>query len=276
MGLMSLLAVFLGETLPYYVSNVTINYFASIIFTILGLKMIYEGYSLPTETETKSILYFFTLSVVIVGENNQIKYDSISVDDSKSTALNEDIDMTMKNNLKVFFQGFVLILLSELGDKSQISTIYLSSTEKPLHVFLASIIAQYSLSLIAVYFGNFISDKISEKNLTIFAGVMFLIFAMYTLAFASVPSNKKIEKPIDADSLIKLANLTKNYNIENELHQNIGISNPKQIKINSTSNQVDKHIDEILNNVNIQSKAKENEKLQTMKSINSKGRDIKP
>ena len=100
------------------------------------------------------------------------------------------IDYKLTNYFNIFSQGFLLITLSELGDKSQISTIYLSATLQPIHVFLASIIAQYILSVIAVFFGNFISDKISEKNLTMFAGGMFIVFAFITLltTLANLPN----------------------------------------------------------------------------------------
>ncbi len=104
----------------------------------------------------------------------------------------QDIDYTLQSYFNIFSQGFILILLSELGDKSQISTIYLSATVKPIHVFIASILAQYILSALAVFFGNFISDKISERNLTLFAGVMFIIFAVITLYYTLPFQGKEI------------------------------------------------------------------------------------
>jgi magnesium-transporting ATPase (P-type) len=128
--------------------------------------------------------------------------------------ISNEIDYNLNNNFNVFTQGFILIMLSELGDKSQISTIYLSATVKPLHVFIASILAQYILSIMAVFFGNFISDKISERNLTIFAGIMFLIFAcitiFYTLLFP-VPIKAQAATPIPAitnSSIYKHINTT--------------------------------------------------------------------
>jgi len=119
-------------------------------------------------------------------------------------------------------------MLSELGDKSQISTIYLSATVKPLHVFIASVVAQYILSIMAIFFGNFIADKVSERNLTIFAGIMFLVFAIITTYSAIfdpvVELIVKIPAKLDTSSvhssnftslnstLTKLNNLIKNTN----------------------------------------------------------------
>ena len=49
LGLMSFFSVFLGENLPYYISNKGINYIAIFLFVFLGLKMISEGLNLPNE-----------------------------------------------------------------------------------------------------------------------------------------------------------------------------------------------------------------------------------
>jgi len=79
-------------------------------------------------------------------------------------------------NLKVFMKVFILIFFSEIGDRSQISTIYLTTTFDKLVVLLGVVMSSIILSILAVFAGKTISNKISEKNLTMIAGVSFLLF----------------------------------------------------------------------------------------------------
>ncbi len=88
--------------------------------------------------------------------------------------------------LRVFVKVFILIFFSEIGDRSQISTIYLTTTFDKFIVLLGVIFSSIFLSILAVFGGNLISNKISEKNLTIIAGASFLLFgigALFMLIF---------------------------------------------------------------------------------------------
>ena len=84
-------------------------------------------------------------------------------------------------SLKIFVKVFVLIFFSEIGDRSQISTIYLTTNFEKIIVLLSVVYSSIILSILAVFGGKLISNKISERNLTILAGASFLLFGVIAL-----------------------------------------------------------------------------------------------
>jgi len=92
---------------------------------------------------------------------------------------------------KVFVKVFILIFFSEIGDRSQISTIYLTATFNKFIVLLGVIFSSILLSIIAVFGGKLISNKISEKNLTMTAGVSFLLFGVGALIMIIFENDEK-------------------------------------------------------------------------------------
>lgn len=97
-------------------------------------------------------------------------------------------------NFEVFCKVFVLIFFSEIGDRSQISTIYLTSTFDKFIVLLGVIISSFILSVLAVFGGKIISDKISEKKLTASAGILFVFFGLGALIMLFLEKNEKIDE----------------------------------------------------------------------------------
>ncbi|PIN77276.1 hypothetical protein COV16_06960 [Candidatus Woesearchaeota archaeon CG10_big_fil_rev_8_21_14_0_10_34_8] len=77
-----------------------------------------------------------------------------------------------------FITGFTLILISEMGDKSQITAGLFAAQYNPWLVFFGVISALFILSLIAVYIGKLFFKKINTKTLSIIAGIMFIIIGI--------------------------------------------------------------------------------------------------
>nr|CBH39963.1 conserved hypothetical membrane protein, UPF0016 family [uncultured archaeon] len=90
----------------------------------------------------------------------------------------------------------IVVGLAELGDKTQLSTLLLASkTDKHLHLLLGIIlaflimvltgviIALSLLSVIAIYSGKFISDKVNRETITTFAGISFILMGVAFFLF---------------------------------------------------------------------------------------------
>ena len=86
-------------------------------------------------------------------------------------------------NFQAFSKTFLIIFFGEIGDRSQISTIYLTANFDKIVVIIAVLSSSFILTLCAVYGGTLISNRISEKKLTIFAGFIFIIFAIFAVVF---------------------------------------------------------------------------------------------
>jgi putative Ca2+/H+ antiporter (TMEM165/GDT1 family) len=84
--------------------------------------------------------------------------------------------------LKIFINTFGLIFIAEWGDRSQLATIVLASTNNVGGIILGSIIGHTICSLLAVIAGALVAGWISVRVLTVIGGVVFIGFAITSLA----------------------------------------------------------------------------------------------
>jgi len=78
---------------------------------------------------------------------------------------------------------FVTVFLAEMGDKTQLTTITLSSTtNKPLAVFIGSSFALILATLLGALAGGSIANLIPAFLLRVISGIVFLIIGIIFLA----------------------------------------------------------------------------------------------
>lgn len=87
---------------------------------------------------------------------------------------NKEVDTTSRFK-SPFLSGFALIFLTEWGDKTQIAAALFAMEYNPLLVMIGTMIALALLSILAIYLGKFIGDKISSKIVTKVAGIVFIV-----------------------------------------------------------------------------------------------------
>lgn len=86
-------------------------------------------------------------------------------------------------DLKTLAVVFSAVFIAELGDKTQLATM-LFATDKSvskLTVFTGAALALLVASAIGVLAGSFISNYISEKYLSIIAGIGFIAIGIITV-----------------------------------------------------------------------------------------------
>ena len=85
--------------------------------------------------------------------------------------------------LTLLFTTFFTVFLAEMGDKTQLTTITLSSTtNKPLAVFIGSSIALILATLLGALAGGSIANLIPDFILKLLSGIVFLIIGINLLA----------------------------------------------------------------------------------------------
>jgi putative Ca2+/H+ antiporter (TMEM165/GDT1 family) len=84
---------------------------------------------------------------------------------------------------KVLATVFITVFLAELGDKTQLATMLFASDQKisKLTVFIAAAVALTATSAIGVFAGDIIGKYVTEKQLTIAAGIGFILIGCWTL-----------------------------------------------------------------------------------------------
>ena len=85
--------------------------------------------------------------------------------------------------LTLLFTTFITVFLAEMGDKTQLTTITLSSTtNKPLAVFIGSSFALILATVLGALAGGSISNLIPAFLLKLLSGLVFLIIGISLLA----------------------------------------------------------------------------------------------
>ena len=84
--------------------------------------------------------------------------------------------------ITLLFTTFVTVFLAEMGDKTQLTTITLSSTtNKPLAVFIGSSLALISATLLGALAGGSIANLIPAFLLKLLSGIVFIIIGINLL-----------------------------------------------------------------------------------------------
>ena len=85
--------------------------------------------------------------------------------------------------LTLLFTTFITVFVAEMGDKTQLTTITLSSTtNKPVAVFIGSSIALILATLLGALAGGSIANLIPDFILKLLSGIVFLVIGINLLA----------------------------------------------------------------------------------------------
>ena len=79
------------------------------------------------------------------------------------------------------FSTFWLIVLAEMGDKSQLVCMSLAARYRPWPVLLGAILAFALLNVVAVVFGAAAARWLPEKVVLLVVGLLFLLFGLHAL-----------------------------------------------------------------------------------------------
>ena len=148
--IMSIISIFFGLVLPNLIPPLTTKVLSTLVFLIYSIMMFREGY--------------LTL-------NDQPNYEMKP----------DEAEKCINNRAKIFLTIFVTTFLAEWGDRSQLSTIALTSHYNISEIFLGTSLGHLSCSLIAIFFGNLILSKVSTKRINYLGAILFLSFSCMNL-----------------------------------------------------------------------------------------------
>lgn len=93
-------------------------------------------------------------------------------------------DITEDKTLKIIFSVFLMVALAELGDKSQIASIFFATQYSGFVVFLAVIFILSVMSLITIYLSYALFETLSSKTIHRISGFLFIAMGVFTLMMA--------------------------------------------------------------------------------------------
>lgn len=91
----------------------------------------------------------------------------------------DDSDIAVKSQNHIFFSTMALITLAELGDKTQLAVVGLSTRYEPIAVWLGASLALAATSLMAIWAGRTILQRISIVLLHRISGILFIILGLF-------------------------------------------------------------------------------------------------
>mmetsp|Transcript_40350 Transcript_40350/g.65616 ORF Transcript_40350/g.65616 Transcript_40350/m.65616 type:complete len:334 (+) Transcript_40350:94-1095(+) len=165
---MTLLSVAIGFALPKIISKSYTHYAAIALFVVFGIKMLYEACEMYNKAP---------------GKNQELEEVEQELDSEQGIAKSHPNQIGLFSSLipTIVIQAFLLTFVAEWGDRSQIATIALASSNDPLGVAIGGVLGHACCTGLAVVGGRLLSSTISEQIVLMFGGLLFIAFAVHDL-----------------------------------------------------------------------------------------------
>ena len=164
MGLMNILAIFIGYLVPLLLVKELIDWIGFFCFLIFGIMSINESLNMESTTLHEEI----------------IKQQE---EDEKNYQKLPDSEESNKSTFSTCLELFSFLCLSEIGDKSEITTIAITAMYNFYGVVIGTMLAYFCTIILAIFLGHILSKYITEKRMNIIGGVIFLLFALEILLY---------------------------------------------------------------------------------------------
>jgi len=188
---MTVLSAVIGYALPLLLPKIYTHYASILMFGFFGIKLLQEARELYNQKEHKKNEELEEVEAelgVRADDDDQDKGDieagSSPAPNTKSSSQSKKDDSrksTSSTNVAVFMQAFTLTFFAEWGDRSQIATISLASVNDPFGVTIGSFLGHAACTGLAVIGGRLLATRISERQVALAGGIVFLLFAAHSL-----------------------------------------------------------------------------------------------
>lgn len=82
-----------------------------------------------------------------------------------------------------FLSAFLLVFITEWGDKTQLAAALFATKYDPLMVLVGTMTALAILSIMAIYLGRYIATRIDRRLMTRIAGMVFILMGLSIFLF---------------------------------------------------------------------------------------------
>lgn len=171
LSVMTVLSAAIGFALPNLLPRKYTHYAATALFAYFGFKLLHEAYEMYVEPPKKN--EELEEAEEELGKLNKEK----DLEDGKR----KRATLYQMFTTGVFAQSFTLTFLAEWGDRSQVATIALASSKEPIGVTIGGVIGHAFCTGLAVVGGRLLATKISERQVALAGGILFLIFALHSV-----------------------------------------------------------------------------------------------
>jgi len=172
---MTVLSSIMGLVLPKLVPVKYTHILGGILFLYFGVKLLLDAKGMDSSQVSEEL-------EEVEEELLHPKKDDDGDEESQAAVSSSSI---RKGFSQIAMQSFTLTFLAEWGDRSQIATIALAAAKNPYGVTLGGCIGHTMCTGMAVLGGRMLAARISEKTVSIFGGIIFLVFGIHSVFFES-------------------------------------------------------------------------------------------
>ena len=155
LSMVGIFSVFLGVAINKFIPTLYVDLFSVALFLFFGIKMIMEGLNIP---KNEDLIKLEETHEIIAENQAETERENLILTENdhgnghltevkkECHEISNDVGNDRCTDIKVFFKIFILIFASEIGDRSQISTIYLTNNFDKIIVISAVLISQNLLT----------------------------------------------------------------------------------------------------------------------------------
>jgi putative Ca2+/H+ antiporter (TMEM165/GDT1 family) len=189
MLLWNFICLMIGSSIPVLFYKGFFDIVGMLVFLIFGLTMIYTAYHMDHHplhkslNETKSELSRKSLTrksfkTSTTDDNEKLREPLIKPDVESSEPHENETDEYEDEAFHSKWAFTSSLAIAEFGDKTQISSIIMGSTQNFYAVLLGTSLARIGGIILAIIFGKIIARNVTTKQVTYLGGFIFIIFSL--------------------------------------------------------------------------------------------------
>ena len=197
--IMTILSSAMGFILPQFMDRKYTHLLGGALFLYFGVKLVYESKQMEANRvseELEEVEEELLHRKKDDKENPDIDEEKGSKTSLKQQQLQQPPlssssaipfkNMSNNNNKKpkwfqICLQSLTLTFLAEWGDRSQIATIALAAAKNPYGVTVGGCLGHSICTGLAVLGGRMLAARISEKTVSFWGGMVFLVFGLHSI-----------------------------------------------------------------------------------------------
>lgn len=170
LAIMTVLSAGIGFALPSVMPRKYTHWAATGLFFYFGVKLLNEVREMHAKGEGAGVSEELGEVEEMLKDKNE---DDVEADKQATQA--------KKGNSAIFWQALTLTFLAEWGDRSQIATIALAAAKDPFGVTAGGIIGHSLCTGLAVVGGRILASRISERQVLLAGGILFIMFGIHAV-----------------------------------------------------------------------------------------------
>lgn len=170
---MTILSTCMGIILPKFLPRQYTHYLGGALFLYFGFRLTYDSSQMEAGRASDELE---EVEDELLQQSNKKEDEEEGLSRKISRVATQH-----KQWYQIFLQALSLTFVAEWGDRSQIATIALAASKNPIGVTVGGCLGHSMCTGLAVIGGRMLAARISEKTVSLWGGVIFIIFGLHSV-----------------------------------------------------------------------------------------------